>query len=224
MQTVPRLYLNFVPNHYNLTLTLEREKRIFSGTVVIHGQKISDDQPIQLHAKDIAATSARIDDTVVPVLPGEEDTIVIDTALTSGTYTVSIDFNGAITDGMHGLYPCYYEDDGNKKELLATQFESHHAREVFPCIDEPEAKATFDLTLITEDGVQVLSNMPEKTSDILDSGLRQTSFLTTPKMSSYLLAFVTGELHKKTAFTKSGVEVNVYATKVHDASKFSTLR
>jgi aminopeptidase N len=48
---------------------------------------------------------------------------------------------------MHGLYPCYFEIDGKKQELLATQFESHHAREVFPCVDEPAAKPTFDLTI-----------------------------------------------------------------------------
>jgi len=55
---------------------------------------------------------------------------------------------------MHGIYPCYYRQDDEIHELIATQFESHHAREVFPCIDEPEAKATFELTLTTETDVE----------------------------------------------------------------------
>ncbi|HEX6416706.1 MAG TPA: M1 family aminopeptidase, partial [Candidatus Saccharimonadales bacterium] len=100
---------------------------------------------------------------------------------------------------------------GTKKELLATQFESHHAREVFPCIDEPEAKATFDVTLTTEDGITVLGNMPIKQQSV-ESGQLVTTFDTTPRMSTYLLAWVTGELHRKTATTKSGVEVNIWAT------------
>ena len=48
---------------------------------------------------------------------------------------------------MTGIYPSYYTVDGVKKEVLSTQFESHFAREAFPCVDEPEAKATFDLSL-----------------------------------------------------------------------------
>src|SRR5690606_21431862 len=105
-----------------------------------------------------------------------------------------------------------------KKELFATQFESHHAREVFPCIDEPAAKATFALQLTTARGQTVLSNMPIKEQSSHPSGnlsstelvkaTTTTVFETTPRMSTYLLAFVVGELQKKTAKTKSGVEVN----------------
>ena len=220
MQTVARLYNYFQPTHYALDLTLEREKRTFTGTVSITGQKISNEDSIRFHAKDLVISSVTIEDSVTTFSPGENDEIVLTAQLPKGTYTITLAFNGTITDGMHGLYPCYYEHDGVKKELLATQFESHHAREVFPCVDEPEAKATFDLTITTEDNVTVLSNMPVKKSQATAPGLLQTHFETSPKMSSYLLAFVVGELHKKTAHTKDGVEVNIYATKVHDSSKF----
>jgi aminopeptidase N len=131
--------------------------------------------------------------------------------MTDGTHVIVVGFSGDITDGMHGLYPCYYDYNGEKKELLATQFESHHAREVFPCIDEPEAKATFDVILSTEKDVVVLGNMPIKDQRV-ENDLLVTAFDTTPRMSSYLLAWVVGELQKKSAKTKSGVEVNVYAT------------
>ena len=112
---------------------------------------------------------------------------------------------------MHGLYPCYFTHDGVKKQLFATQFESHHAREVFPCVDEPAAKATYDVTLKTAPDLTVLGNMPIAESSEKDGALT-TKFTTTPRMSSYLLAFVVGELHKKTAHTTSGVEVNIWAT------------
>ena len=112
---------------------------------------------------------------------------------------------------MHGLYPCYFTHDGIKKQLFATQFESHHAREVFPCVDEPAAKAEYDLTLVTRTGITVLGNMPVKYEEENGNSLT-TTFEKTPRMSSYLLAFVIGELHKKSARTKSGVEVNIWAT------------
>ena len=77
-----------------------------------------------------------------------------------GEYTVTLEFSGIITRGMTGLYTCFFDVDGAEHSLLMTQFESHHAREAFPCIDEPEAKATFDLTLTTEPDVSVLGNTP----------------------------------------------------------------
>lgn len=130
----------------------------------------------------------------------------------SGTYTVTMHFRGTITKGMTGLYPCYFKVDGTEHVMLATQFESHHARELFPCIDEPEAKATFDLTLNTPRDLTVLANTPIKTQRNGAGGLQTTTFETSPKMSTYLLAFVAGELQGKSTQTKRGTEVSVWAT------------
>lgn len=205
-----RLYEYFLPKHYDLHLTLEREQRQFHGRVVMSGHKPHAAHPIMVHSKDLTIHAAMIDDTLVPTKPLAHDALQIGDGLPSGDYRVTIEFSGTITDPMHGLYPCYYELDGVKKEILATQFESHHAREVFPCIDEPEAKATFDLTLVTEPGLTVLSNMPVLKSKIQNP--TSTSFQTTPRMSTYLLAFVVGELHATTATSKNGTEVSVYST------------
>ncbi|MFZ1459138.1 MAG: M1 family metallopeptidase [Candidatus Saccharimonadales bacterium] len=211
-----RLYEYFLPKHYDLTLTIEREARRFHGRVVITGHKPHAVHPIMVHAKDLTIQAAMIGDTLVPTTPLRHDAVQIGDGLPAGDYDVTLEFSGTITDPMHGLYPCYYERDGEKHELLATQFESHHAREVFPCIDEPEAKATFDLTLETEADVTVLSNTPEKKMDegrrTKEEGTKMTQFGTTPRMSTYLLAFVVGELHKTTATSQNGTEVSVYST------------
>lgn len=214
MQSVPRLYETFQPEHYALELHLERMARTFRGAVTITGTPAVESNTLTLHGKGLSIESATINDKAAAVRTAtDEDAIILttDTPLANETTTVVLTFSGAITDSMHGLYPCYFEVDGVKKELLATQFESHHAREVFPCIDEPEAKATFDLTLHTETGITVLGNMPIQSQSETD-GVMTTRFDRTPRMSSYLLAWVVGELHKKTATTKGGVEVNVWAT------------
>ena len=194
MQTVPRLHETFQPSHYDLKLDLEREKRTFSGTVTIDGKQVAEGD-IALHAKGLEITKATVGETPVAFsIDADGDMVVLNTKeLGLGEVSLYLEFHGTITDPMHGLYPCYYEHDGAKKELLATQFESHHAREVFPCIDEPEAKATFDLTLTTEGDVSVLSNMPVREQSSSSDKLT-TSFDTTPRMSVYLLAFVVGEL------------------------------
>ena len=211
MTKVPRLLDTFTPNHYNLTLDLTRaEEKEFSGTVIIFGESTS--ESISLHSKGLTIQSATIDNQPADVSFGEFDELRLSQPnLENGNHTIHINFSGTITDAMHGLYPCYFTHDGVKKQLFATQFESHHAREVFPCVDEPAAKAEYDLTLITRPGITVLGNMPVKSEEENGDSLT-TTFEKTPRMSSYLLAFVIGELHKKTARTKSGVEVNVWAT------------
>ena len=211
MTKVPRLLDTFTPNHYNLTLDLTRaEEKEFSGTVIISGDSTS--ESISLHSKGLAIQSATIDNQPADVSFGEFDELRLSQPnLKNGNHTIHIIFSGNITDAMHGLYPCYFTHDGVKKQLFATQFESHHAREVFPCVDEPAAKAKYDLTLITLPGITVLGNMPVKSEEENGDSLT-TTFEETPRMSSYLLAFVIGELHKKTARTKSGVEVNIWAT------------
>ena len=211
MTKVPRLLDTFTPNHYNLTLDLTRaEEKEFSGTVIISGDSTS--ESISLHSKGLTIQSATIDNHPADVSFGEFDELKLSQPnLKNGNHTIHINFSGNITDAMHGLYPCYFTHDGVKKQLFATQFESHHAREVFPCVDEPAAKAEYDLTLVTRTGITVLGNMPVKYEEENGNSLT-TTFEKTPRMSSYLLAFVIGELHKKSARTKSGVEVNVWST------------
>ena len=211
MTKVLRLLDTFTPSHYTLTLNLTRaEEKTFSGTVIISGE--STGNSISLHAKDLTIHSALIDDQPAEFSLGEFDKLRLSRSeLPSGEHTVRIEFSGTITDSMHGLYPCYFAHDGVKKQLFATQFESHHAREVFPCVDEPAAKATYDVTLVTAPGLTILGNMPIVQQEENDEALT-TVFDRTPRMSSYLLAFVVGELHKKTACTKSGIEVNIWST------------
>ena len=218
MDNVSRLIDKFIPTHYDLTLDLNREARTFNGTVVIKGESTKGSPDITVHAKDLVIETAHIDGVEATFETGINDEVTISIPeFATGKHIVTIAFHGSITDAMHGLYPCYYEQNGEKMELLATQFESHHAREVFPCLDEPEAKATFDVSLLTEQNIAVLGNMPAKLQREEDGKLL-TTFETTPRMSTYLVAFVTGDLQRKTAKTSGGVEVNVWATKAQPAA------
>lgn len=214
MTQFSKLTESFTPTYYDLSITLDREERLFYGTVVITGELLEGEY-IPLHSKQLEITSATIDGNPAETATSDHDELhITHSDLVPGEHIITLQFNGAITDAMHGLYPCYFEVDGKKQELLATQFESHHAREVFPCVDEPAAKATFDVTLTTEKDVMVLGNMPIDWQREEPEGL-VTKFETSPKMSSYLLAWVVGDLQKVSATTNSGVEVNVWSTKAH---------
>lgn len=218
MESVSRLITAFAPEHYDLSITLHRNERSFSGTVTIKGDTPLDSQEIRLHAKALTITSATVDGKEATFAHEANDELVISHPdVKAGEHLVVVAFGGTITDDMNGIYPCYFDINGEKQELIATQFESHAARQAFPCIDEPEAKATFDVTLSTEEGVTVLGNMPVK-SQTTENGQLVTAFETSPRMSSYLVAWVVGDLQKKTTTTKGGVEVSIWSTKAHDPS------
>ncbi len=224
-KTVTHLLDSFKPENYQLTLEILPKKNKFVGTVFIRGRKVGrPSKRITFHQKNLKITEAAI---VHHSRSGEEeievqrinlqksfDEVRLHTSKTlhSGSYTVQMKFSGDITDPMNGLYPCYFNHDQQQKKLFATQFESHHAREVFPSIDEPAAKATFDLTLITpDDEGTVLANTPVL-EQFVSEGRKQTTFETTPIMSTYLLAFVYGEIGYKEAATNRGTKVRTYAT------------
>jgi puromycin-sensitive aminopeptidase len=223
-KAVRRLFRDFQPDNYDLRLVPERDSMTFSGEVTISGQKVGrPSQRLTFHQKELRIISAQIvkhdkrgdhEFTTTRVnhhRSFDEVRIHTEQVLYPGSYTVTLTFSGKITRAMNGLYPCVFTHQGQKKQLLATQFESHHAREVFPCIDEPEAKATFDLSLVSPAKETVIANTPVKKQTIA-AGLMTTTFETTPRMSSYLLAFVYGELAYKEAKTKDGVIVRAYTT------------
>lgn len=230
-KSVNRLAESFRPKNYKLSIELDAEKMRFSGSVIITGQKIGrPSERLTFHQKDLKIESAKL--TKYSKVGDEEvDLARINTHKTfdevrlhsssllyPGKYTVEIKFFGKITEQMHGLYPCNYKHEGKDKKLFATQFESHHAREVFPCVDEPEAKASFDLTLTTPANETVLSNTPVKTQAKTAGSKLKTTFETTPVMSTYLLAFVVGEIQCVENKTKDGIIVRSWATVAQDKS------
>jgi aminopeptidase N len=222
---VKRLFEGFQPSQYQISLNPERDTMRLSGTVTIRGKKVGrPSQRITFHQNGLRITTATVTKhekkAEVPITISrishqnslEEVRLHADRLLHGGDYTITIEFTGKITKPMDGVYPCFFTQDGQDKQLIATQFESHFARQAFPCIDEPEAKAIFDLTLTSPAGETVLANTPIKTQETVDNSL-VTTFETTPVMSTYLLAFVYGELAHLEKTTKNGTLVRTFATR-----------
>ena len=224
MKKVRHLFEQFRPNHYKLDIDPDKQAMTFTGIVKISGKKAGRPaKRLTLHAKDLKINSVNlvlIDrsgkreiniERVVLHKAYDELRLHTNELLYPGEYEVEINFSGQITRAMNGLYPCFYKHNEQEEIILATQFESHHAREVFPCLDEPEAKAVFELTLHAFKNEVVLANTePKITRDKEDKVV--ITFNPTPKMSTYLLAFVIGKVNYLEGQTKSGVRVRTYAS------------
>ncbi|MBP9738255.1 M1 family metallopeptidase [Candidatus Saccharibacteria bacterium] len=209
-----RLYNSFKPKHYDLSLDINRTELTFTGSVTVAGSLLQPQQYVELHAKELVVTSAYVDGMKASTTFHEFDVLRIEssTDLTAGEHEIVLEFSGRVhDDSMVGMYVSKFTHDGAEKQIILTQFESHHAREVFPCIDEPEAKATFQLTLQTPVGEPVLSNTPVESENV-NTDLLVTTFETTPIMSTYLLAFAFGDMHYVEDTTEDGTVLRTWSS------------
>lgn len=105
-------------------------------------------------------------------------------------------FTGELADDLAGFYRSEYVEGNVTKVVATTQMQAPDARKAFPCFDEPAMKANFTVTLIHPSDHKAISNMPtESTQQVQIEGesWNVTKFLTTPKMSTYLLAFIVSQ-------------------------------
>ncbi|GAB5055392.1 M1 family metallopeptidase [Pediococcus parvulus] len=214
MAEITHFYETFQPTHYDVYLDINRETKQIAGKTSITGEAKT--QTVSIHQKGLVVASVQADGKDVPFVTDDKaDAIRIDLSQT-GEVKLTITYKAPLTDSMMGIYPSYYEVNGEKKQIIGTQFETNFARQAFPCVDEPEAKATFDLAIKFDEheGETTISNMPEAR---VENGVHY--FDTTVRMSTYLVAFAFGELQSKVTTTKSGVKVGVFATKAHQAKE-----
>ena len=125
---------------------------------------------------------------------------------------LKLKYNGLIRKDLSGFYASAYIDSkGRKRHFGVTQFEAASARSALPCFDEPDFKATFDVSIEHETGLTALSNMELLSDDEIKPGLRLAKFARTPVMSTYLLAWTVGEFERlKWDLLGGQLELSVY--------------
>lgn len=205
------------PLHYKVHLfDIDVKKNTFSGLVNLRLAVNAPTSSITLNQKKLRFQSAKVvasitkTQTEIPVtaISTDDKKETVDLALEgkpleSGHLDVEIRYTGELRTDMAGFYTSHYETtEGATEYVLVTQFEAAEARSAFPCFDEPNRKATFDFSAVVDKDVDVLSNMPLLSSKTLDSGkkgpgfdkpLKCVQFETTPKMSTYLVAWAIGK-------------------------------
>lgn len=227
-----RLFNYFMPENYQLELRVNKETEEVQGHVIILGQTRKTE--LKLHARDLKISKILIDQKPVDfTIDSENQLLKINNMGEEQQITVDIRYTFKLSHSMIGMYLSTYKNQGREERIVSTQFESHYARMMFPCIDEPEAKATFDLKIIDTDIEDtILSNMPILSERVLtytsvstDLNPKENAnalnlntevsrkiviFKTTPKMSTYLLAICIGKFNKISGKNQHGVEVTTY--------------
>ena len=191
MTVFPKNYdLVFEPNlntsTFNGIETIQLEVTKLTNTIVLNSAEIDIKSCHVIWKGKILRPRIKLDKKK------EELTVIIPKRV-SGRVKLFINFEGILNDRLLGFYKSeYVANKGQKKYLATTQFEAADARRAFPCWDEPEAKATFDVSMIVENNLTAISNMPIKSKKKVGKKLLY-KFARTPVMSTYLLYLGVGD-------------------------------
>src|SRR3989338_2465457 len=206
-----RLSVHIKPERYKITLQPDLDQFTFTGEETIY---LSIDKPakqITLHSVDLEIECEDAD-KISYDKKSETVTFYLSKQLPKGKAKLKLNFTGILNDKMRGFYRSRYEVNGQARHLAVTQFESTDARRAFPCFDEPSHKAIFEVSLQVPKHTTAISNTIESNISEHESGYKLVEFAPTPKMSTYLLAFIVGEFESIQGESGKRKGVRVFTT------------
>ncbi|RWS21096.1 puromycin-sensitive aminopeptidase-like isoform X2, partial [Leptotrombidium deliense] len=200
-----RLPRTVIPKHYKITIKPNLTSRTFTGCETISLCLVNKTNEITVHsfglnislAKLTLIQNKKVSQIILPHIvycPEEQTVTFVLPDSVSGSGKLYITFSGKLHNhAVRGFYASKYNVGDSERYEAVTQFQPISARKAFPCFDEPNIKATFSISLIVPNGRVALSNMPQISNVSVSDTESKITFKKSPRMSTYLVAFVVGE-------------------------------
>jgi aminopeptidase N len=203
-----------VPKAYRIDITPDLKKLALTGSETIDIDVRAPTSSITLNQAGLTLQTATLDGLPAKISEDENAqtaTLAFAKPIAAGAHKLAIAYTGPIPQTPNGIYYDDYKTPaGASKRMLVTQFEVADARRMFPGWDEPAFKATFQLSATLPSDLVAVSNMPIAKTTPAGAGLKHVEFATTPRMSTYLLALVAGDMGALHG-TAGGTQMNAYA-------------
>ena len=184
------------PRRYAVHLAIDPERATFRGNVRINAELKRNSRVIWMHGlgMKIISASAKLEDGSLHPLYWR--TITDDgvaalrsrNPLASGKIQLEIAFEARFSKDLDGLYRVRSNGD----HYAFTQFETIHARQAFPCFDEPRFKTPFEITITTKKEYSALANAGQIAETSLSNGYKRVQFRPTKPIATYLVALAVG--------------------------------
>ncbi len=215
-----RLPRNVVPRSYQLRLEPDLATATFAGSETIKVDVVEAVDRFVLNAADLDLTSVSVrvgGETLSAEVELDEKqqraTLRFPRTIDSGEAELDIEFCGVLNDQLQGFYRSTFTDvDGVEQTVATTQFEATDARRAFPCWDEPDFKASFQVTIVIPNDLLVVSNTMEESRQAIGDKV-EVRFAETMVMSTYLVAFVVGPFEATEPIDVDGTPVRIVTPK-----------
>jgi aminopeptidase N len=194
---------------YQLAIDLTRDSDTYRGEATIRNA-LSGREDVFLDYRGKTILLLEVNNTKVETpawtgyrltLPGEllrpENTVYV-------SYENDYDHEG---DGFH-----QFKDPEDGEEYLYSNFEPYEAHRLFPCFDQPDIKAAYELTVTAPPEWEVIANARLATEATASDGRRRHKFERTKPFSSYLFALIAGP-YGAVKTVHRGVELGLYCRK-----------
>ena len=223
-----RLPTSVTPEKYNIYLTpfIVKDNYTIEGHVDIAVKILEPTSRITLHIRDIQIYENLVQVESRNVIGHGYDAqrefyiIYVDKELETGsTVKVSISFLANLNDDLSGFYRSSYHDQqtNTTKFMAVSDFEAPDARRAFPCFDEPDKKAIFQVNLGRTNDMSSISNMPQILTGVsMDDNDKYVwdVYEDSVKMSTYLVAFVVSEFEfRESALDDNNVRFRIWCRK-----------
>ena len=192
------------PKRYEIKLDIDLENFSYLGIQTVEIQVLENTKSIFLnsigikisHASLIAANDKENNNLSVEYFEDEERICLSSkNEIKKGEYKLYLEFTSEITNDLKGFYRSKFLTKKDEEKWIATtQFEPTSARNAFPCWDEPEYKAVFSISIVADKKYLRVSNEKVLSGKEVGDNKVETTFVDSMKMSTYLVAFVIGEL------------------------------
>ena len=210
-----RLPDNVAPDHYTLWFAPDLNAETFRGRETIRITMRHAARSITLHAAEITfgdvtvTTGTRRQKARVSLDPKTETAMLtVPQEIPAGPASIQITYIGILNNKLRG----FYLSQANGRKYAVTQMEATDARRAFPSFDEPQLKATFDVSLMVDAKDTAISNGAQLTdSPGPEPGKHTLTFATTPKMSTYLVAMIVGDFACRSG-SSDGTPIRVCST------------
>ncbi|HEX2782128.1 MAG TPA: M1 family metallopeptidase [Ilumatobacteraceae bacterium] len=206
-----RLPRTVLPSRYGLVLEPKLDSATFSGTASIDVRATDHVESIMLNADELNIDTVRVSGNQVEFhLEPDTERLIIDAPLDMGDAVIDIAFTGTLNDKLRGWYRSTFNDEqGNERVIATTQMQATDCRRAFPCFDEPDFKAVFDVSLVIEPDLFAVSNGAEVHRAARADGKHVVTFKPTMVMSTYLVAFAVGPLEATDPTEVDGVPLRI---------------
>ncbi|MEV4182260.1 aminopeptidase N [Streptosporangium canum] len=201
---------------YAVELDLTEGEERFESVTTVRFTSVQAGAETFIDLADAKVRKAVLNGTELDVSGYDPETGRLPLPALAETNELRIDADCSYTRTGEGLHR--FVDPVDKSVYLHSQFETADAHRMYACFDQPDLKATFELTVLAPSYWEVISNAAPDSAEELQEhrgrhgalqAARRWHFPATPVMSTYITAMCAGPYHKVTS-EHDGIPLGLY--------------